>query len=138
MSESKSNKKKVKKIVIDPSKINIRDDYPVPKALQSWHSPEELTQEFLDFFSELLTLSRYIAQQLNEGEEVSESIAKRASVVKAILKEILDNTFLSGHHRFGILVELMLDTYMSIYVRQQQQQRQRIVNELKKKMGYVA
>ena len=112
--QEKKKKKRILKIEVGKDDVIEEGKYMIPQALQVWGSPKEMSKEYLEMSEDLTILARVIAKKLNEGPEVNESVVKRSLTLKNVLKEILITTFMDGYHRYGVLEELLLDTYMEL------------------------
>jgi len=113
MAEQKEEKKKEKKKKIE---IEIGKKYKmkleVPKSMESWNSSADMSEEYKEMLGELSSIANYITYRLNEGPETKESIVKRVLTLRAIILELLDNTFLDGFHRYGLLTDILCDIWM--------------------------
>jgi len=103
-----------KRLIIDLTFLDKAKKYSVPDALKAWKDTSEVSEEYKDMAEELQILCAYIAHRLNEGPEVSASHVKKCATLKSVLENIILQTFIDGYHRYGVLLEVILNVYMKI------------------------
>jgi hypothetical protein len=87
---------------------------PTPENQTLWTSVEEMSPEYQKINTLLQILMFFVARTCNESAEVKENVAKRMMLVRQLLGVLIDNLNLTGYAKYGILTEVLQDTYMSI------------------------
>jgi len=93
--------------------LHIPDKVP-PSNQEVWHSSKEMSDEYKKLNQTLQVLAMYIARQCNEGPEVKDNINKRLILTRTILGIIIDNLAITGYDCYGMLLEMLQDTFMKI------------------------
>jgi len=88
------------------------EKHETPKSLETWTLEKPISKECVETLNRCLSAARYIANELNEGPEVKDSVTKRTILLKYVLHEIIFSTFLNGYMRIGLLSEILNDIYM--------------------------
>ena len=86
----------------------------IPDCQKVWTSREDMSKEYIELHHVLMILAIYIARQINEGPEVYENISKRLVLTKTIMTTILDNLAITGYDAFGVLNDMLFETYMKV------------------------
>jgi hypothetical protein len=107
-------KKKIFQINIDLEKLAEPHKCNVPENQIVWQSKKEMSKEYLELNKELQILALYIAKCCNEGPEVKDNINKRLVLARIVFGIILDNLAVTGYDAYGMLLEMLQDTYMKI------------------------
>jgi len=95
---------------VDQSLSKVRE---IPDVLDSWEKASP-SKEYGESLTILLTFAKFIAFKLNDGPETKDSVVKRAVTLKMILSAIVEQTYLDGYHKYGLLYELLNDKYMTL------------------------
>jgi hypothetical protein len=75
---------------------------------------KEMPPEYQKMNSLLQTLMYFIVRTCNEGEEVRDNIAKRMILARTLLAIFFDNLNANGYTKYGMLYEMLQETFMSI------------------------
>jgi len=102
-------KKPKKTLTIDIT--DLFKEYKTPKNMELWDKTNKMTNECKEMIAELSTIIAYVAEQLNDGPEVKESIAKRCMILKSLVSFLMNQTFLDHLHRYGILHQVMNEMF---------------------------
>lgn len=86
----------------------------IPECQQVWKSREDMSKEYIELHHVLQILALYIARNINEGPEVNENINKRLILARIIFGTILDNLAITGYDAFGLLTDMLHDSYMKV------------------------
>lgn len=86
----------------------------VPENQSIWASKADMSEDYIKLNQELQVLSMYIARACNEGPEVKDNINKRLSLISTVLRIMLGNLAITGYDAYGLLAELLQDTYMKV------------------------
>lgn len=86
----------------------------VPENQEMWKKREDMSEAYIKMNQELQVLSMFIARACNEGPEVKDNINKRLALASTVLRVIIDNLSITGYDAYGLLSELMQDTYMRV------------------------
>lgn len=87
---------------------------PTPENQTIWESQKDMSEDYIKLSKELQILATYIAKGCNEGPEVKDNINKRLALVAVILRNIFGNLNITGYDAYGLLSELIQDTYMRL------------------------
>lgn len=86
----------------------------MPENESIWKKREDMSEEYVKMNQQLQVLAMFIARTCNEGPEVKDNVNKRLALISTILRVIIDNLSITGYDAYGLLSELMQDTYMRI------------------------
>lgn len=124
--------------IIVPRDMNTKK-YECPENERCWSTPNEWSPEFEKMLNDLGFIVSYIAKNLNEGPEVKDNTNKRLIALRAVLKTLLSSTLLNSYQRYGLLSQLLIETYIEdrerkiLEIMQAQMQKQQ-----KKRSEYLA
>ena len=117
--ESNLLKKNVFTFSIDLDELVKRSEFVLPQNQDTWHKAEDMSPEYNEMMNCLSILALYLAKSCNEGPEVKDNCTKQIITVKTILEIFLTNLSITGYMAYGLLTELLLDSYMKISGKQQ-------------------
>jgi hypothetical protein len=113
--EKKEEKsKRIFQIDIDLEKLAQPHNAETPENQAIWENRKEMSDEYLKMSHELQILALYMAKCCNEGPEVKDNVNKRLVLVRLLLGMLLDNLAITGYDAYGMLLELLMDTYMKV------------------------
>lgn len=87
---------------------------PDVKTEEVWKTKEEMSEDYKKLVQSLSFLAVYIARNINEGPEVKDNTSKRILLSRAIIGILVNNLAISGYEVYGILTELIQETFMNI------------------------
>ena len=82
------------------------------KVEELWKNKEEITEDYKKLSQMLSFLAVYMARNINEGPEVKDNTSKRILLARTILGMLVHNLAISGYDVYGILTEIMHETFM--------------------------
>ena len=112
-------KKNIFTLSIDLDELVKRNEFVLPPNQDTWHKVEDMSPEYNEMMNYLSILALYLAKSCNEGPEVKDNCTKQIITVKTILEIFLTNLNITGYMAYGLLTELLLDSYMKISGKQQ-------------------
>jgi hypothetical protein len=145
--EAKSEEKKKNTLELS---IDIKDlftnipEIVAPEDQCVWQYKEEMTEEYIKMNQTLQILGMYIARMCNEGPEVKDNINKRLLLLRTVLGMIMDHVAITGYDAYGLLFEMLQDTFMKVSGRKhvegilQQIEREQIMNAQKRANDYTS
>ena len=135
MEKQKNKKINLEDYILVPKSIDFGDMKP-PKGMEGWDEKNLPKIEYIKLVSKLSILSLHIANQLNIGPEVKDDIPKRTITLKALVKMLVNNTFLDGYHKAGVLTELAQEYYFINKLTKEKDMTKTKIDEDKK--GYIS
>jgi hypothetical protein len=112
-------KKNILTLVIDLDALSAPQQFIIPPDQDIWHNQEEMGEDYQKFMNALGIMMIYIARSCNEGPEIKENPTKRIITIKTLLDMFFQNLNISGYMAYGLLTEILHDTYMRISGKQQ-------------------
>jgi hypothetical protein len=85
-----------------------------PENQSIWKNRIDMSEDYIKLNQTLQVLAMYIARACNEGPEVNNNINKRLALISTVLRVIIDNLAVTGYDAYGLLTELIQDTYMRV------------------------
>lgn len=107
-------KKQVLNLSIDLKELYNIPQFTVPENQVVWQRREDMSPDYMKLNQTLQILAMYIARSCNEGPEVKDNVTKRLILVRTVIGIIMDNIAITGYDAYGLLTEMLQETFMKI------------------------
>lgn len=106
---TEENTPKKKSDIVIPREVKL-EAYKSPDCLSNWDDENILqTPEYKAMLDDISSICDYLCKQLNEGPETKDSFTKRILTLRAIIRFLLQRTFLNNFMRLGMIEQVKFD-----------------------------
>jgi len=103
-----SEKEKKKPDIVIPRETKF-GDYATPECLETWNDESHYGPEYKVMLEDISSICDHLCKLLNEGPETKDSFTKRALTLRAIMRFLLQRTFLNNFVRLGVIEQIRFD-----------------------------